>query len=175
MAKINRLKTKAAAVPVPQTRDEAVAAIAEIGRHQRERERLKLEMDDAITQLRERYEGLMSPHAAEIRALSEGVQVWAEANRAELTQNGRVKSCNLMTGEIRWRMTPPSCRLVRVKEALEELQQRMLNRFIRTKEEVNKEAILADPEAVADCRWIEIVQHEDFVIIPFETNLEEVA
>jgi len=161
--------------PVPQNRDEAVAAIARIGHHQRERERLKHDMDDQITRIREQYDALIQHHAEEIKALSEGVQTWAEANRAELTQGGRIKSANLMTGEIRWRMTPPSCRLVRVKEALEELKQRMLDRFIRQKEEVNKEAILADPEAVADCRWIEITQHEDFVIVPFETNLEEVA
>jgi len=175
MAKITRVKNQAAAVPVPQNRDEAVAAIARIGHHQRERERLKHDMDDQITRIREQYDALIQHHAEEIKALSEGVQTWAEANRAELTQGGRIKSANLMTGEIRWRMTPPSCRLVRVKEALEEIKQRMLDRFIRQKEEVNKEAILADPEAVADCRWIEITQHEDFVIVPFETNLEEVA
>jgi hypothetical protein len=55
------------------------------------------------------------------------------------------------------------------------LKAKGLKQYIRTKEEVNKEAILADPESVASCAWIKIEQAEDFVIVPFETELEEVA
>lgn len=170
-----KIKTQAATVPVPQTRDDTVSAIARIGHHQRERERLKGEMDEQITTLRENYDRLMAPHVDEIKALTSGIHTWAEANRDELTQKGKVKTANLMTGELRWRITPPACKLVRVKEALEELKRLALNRFIRTKEEVNKEAILADQDAVQGCEWIRIEQSEDFVIVPFETELEEVA
>lgn len=170
-----KIKTPAAAVPVPQNREDAVSAIARIGHHQRERERLKSEMDEQITTLREKYDRLMEPHVTGIKGLTSGVHTWAEANRDELTQHGKVKTANLMTGELRWRVTPPSCKLTRVKEALEELKKMALGRFIRTKEEVNKEAILADQDAVRDCEWIQIVQSEDFVIVPFETELEEVA
>lgn len=175
MARSTKIKTQAAAVPVPQNRDDAVSAIARIGHHQRERERLKGEMDEQITTLREKYDRAMAPHVDEIKALTSGIHTWAEANRDELTQKGKVKTANLMTGELRWRITPPSCKLVRVKEAIEELKQKALKRFLRVKEEVNKEAILADQDAVKDCSWIKIEQSEDFVIVPFETDLEEVA
>ena len=50
----------------------------------------------------------------------------------------------------------------------------MLKRFIRTKEEINKEAILDEPEVVASVKGISITQKEDFVIVPFETELESV-
>lgn len=176
MAKKNNIKAPAAACRVPQNREEAVTMIALIGGAQRERERLRLEMDEQITVIREKYDRQMAPHAEEIKSLTSGIHIWAEANRTELTQGGKVKTAQLMTGEIRWRVSPPACKVVRVKEALEELKNaRLGDRFIRTKEEINKEAILADPNAIAGLQWIQITQAEDFVIVPFETELEEVA
>lgn len=176
MTKKKNIKAPAAAFRVPQNREEAVNMIAGIGVSQRERERLKLELDDQIATLREKYDRLMAPHAEEIKGLTSGVHVWAEAHRDELTQQGKVKTANLMTGEIRWRVSPPACKVVRIKEAMEELKNaKLAERFIRTKEEINKEAILADPNAVAGLQWISITQAEDFVIVPFETELEEVA
>jgi phage host-nuclease inhibitor protein Gam len=50
-----------------------------------------------------------------------------------------------------------------------------LERFIRLKPEVNKEAILNEPEAVRDVPGLSIKQDESFSIEPFETALEEVA
>ena len=170
------IKAPAAMCRVPQDRQEAVNMIAGIGAAQREREGLKREMDEQITALREKYDALMAPAVESIKALSQGVHVWAEAHRDELTQHGKTKTANLMTGEVRWRTTPPSVKAVRVKEAIEELKARHLAaRFLRVKEEINKEAILADPAAVEGMKWLAITQSEDFVIVPFETDLEEVA
>ena len=170
-----KVKTKAATVKVPQTKEEAVSMVAEIGNHQRDRKRLQADMDDKLTAIREEYQKLLAPHEETIKDLSAGVHTWAEANRKDLTNGGKVKTANLLTGEIRWRITPPSCKLVRVKEALEELRSLKLTQFIREKEEVNKEAILADQEAVKDCKWISIEQTEEFVIVPLETAIEEVV
>ena len=50
-----------------------------------------------------------------------------------------------------------------------------LKRFIREKEEVNKEAILNEPEAVAHVAGISISQGEDFIVTPFETELAEAS
>jgi phage host-nuclease inhibitor protein Gam len=172
---VAKIKTKAATVRIPQTKDEAVSMIAEIGNHQRDRKRLQADMDDRLTAIREEYQKQLAPHEEAIKSLTSGVHTWAEANRSDLTNGGKVKTAQLMTGEIRWRVTPPSCKLVRVKEAIEELKTKKLTRFIREKDEVNKEAILADQEAVKDCKWISIEQSEEFVIVPLETALEEVA
>ena len=62
-----------------------------------------------------------------------------------------------------------------VDNVLETLKRLGLSRFIRVKEEPNKEAMLAEPEAVAGLAGVKIEQGEDFVIVPFETELEEVA
>jgi phage host-nuclease inhibitor protein Gam len=58
---------------------------------------------------------------------------------------------------------------------IEALKRLGLTRFLRVKEEINKEAILAEPDAVRDVKGISISQGEDFVIVPLATELEEVA
>ncbi len=174
-AKTRRLKTDATAHPVPQNRDQAVEAIAEIGRLQRERDLIQTQMNDELAALRQRYEEQAAPLADRIKALSAGVQVWCTANRATLTQGGKVKFARLASGEIKWRMRPPSV-TVRGKDVVIALLKDLgLNRFLRTKEEVNKDAILAEADAVKGIKGITIKQAEDFVIVPFETQLEEVA
>lgn len=175
MAKATKTKTAAAAHRVPQNREEVVHMIAAIGSHQRDRQRMKADMDDEITGIRETYDKELADHSAAIADLTAGVHIWCEANRVLLTNGGKVKTANLMTGEIKWRMRPTSCRAIKLKEAIEELKLAGLARFLREKQEINKEAILADPDAVSGFRWLALEQGEDFVIVPFETDIEEVA
>ena len=173
--KNTRLKAAAVTYPVPQSREQAVEAIAEIGRRQRERERIAAAMNDELAAIRQRYEEQARPHAEALRELTAGVQTWCEANRDGLTQGGKTKTANLASGEVRWRMRPPSVACRSLENVLAALKQLGLSRFVRTKEELNKEAILAEPEAVQHVKGVTISQKEDFVIVPFETELEEVA
>jgi phage host-nuclease inhibitor protein Gam len=102
------------------------------------------------------------------------VHVWAEANRDALTSNGKTKTVKLAAGEISWRMRPPSVAVRGMAAVIEALKKLKLSRFIRTKEELDKEAVLADPDAVNAIKGISITQREDFVIKPDATELEEV-
>lgn len=175
MSKPLRLKTDAVPVQVPQTKDEAIAAIAAIGRHQRERTRIEASMNDELAKIREGWEKAAAPHLEQIRALTTGVHLWCEAHRDELTQGGKVKYAHLASGEVKWRMTPPKVVVRAVENVLDYLRQAGLDRFIRQKEEINKEAVLAEPEAVAHIKGITFSQKEEFIVLPFETELEEVA
>lgn len=175
MAKVARIKQEAAPYPVPQTREQVIEAIAEIGRRQRERERIQAAMNDEIAATKQRHEQEAAPHAEAIRELSQGVHTWCEAHRDELTQSGKVKTANLASGEVRWRMRPPSVAVRSLESVLAALRDLRLARFIRTKEELNKDAVLAEPAAVQHVKGITITQKEDFVIVPFETALEEIA
>lgn len=170
-----RLKTDATPHPIPQTQDEAVAAIAEIGRRQRERIRIEADMNDQLAIMRQAFEAEAAPHLDAIRALQRGVQIWCEAHRAALTDHGRVKHARLASGEVNWRLTPPKVMVRAVETVLAALRQKGLNHMVRIKEEVNREAILLEPAAVADIKGISITQREEFVIKPFETELEEVS
>jgi phage host-nuclease inhibitor protein Gam len=175
MATATKNRIKSAAVTfVPQSRTECTEAIAEIGRAQRERARIQAAMNDALAKTRQHFEEQAKPFADVISQRTLGVQTWCETHRAELTVGGKTKTVNLASGEVRWRMRPPSV-LVRGGDlVIEALRSLGLQRFLREKVEVNKEAILADPEAVKAVRGITVTQREDFVIVPFETELEEV-
>ena len=76
---------------------------------------------------------------------------------------------------MKWRRPPPSVVLRGIETVLQHLKALRLDRFIRTKEEVNKEAILLEPDQVRNVPGITIKQEEQFVVQPFETALEEVA
>jgi phage host-nuclease inhibitor protein Gam len=170
-----RLKTDACVVKIPQSKEDVIDAIAAIGRHQRERIRIEAAMNDELAQVRESWEKQAAPHLETIRSLTTGVHLWCEANRAALTQDGKVKYAHLASGDVKWRMTPPKVTIRVIENVLETLKQLGLTRLIRVKEEVNKEAVLAEPETVAHIKGIVISQKEEFIVQPFETELEEVA
>lgn len=170
-----RLKQAAAPYPVPQSKDEVNDAIRDIGLAQRERDRIQADMNDRLAKIKEEFEAAAQPHKEKIERLSAGVHTWCEANRDAITQGGKVKYAALPAGEVKWRTRPPRCSVRSAETVLDTLRRLGLNRFIRTKEEPNKEAMLADPEAVSGIAGIKIEQGEDFVIVPFETSLEEVA
>ena len=170
-----RIKTKAVAVNVPQSREMAAIAITNIGALSRQLVRTESLMNDELASIKKGWEEAAEPLRAQIAALNQGVQTWAEANRDTLTQNGKVKTCALTTGEIAWRMRPPSVRITGAEAVLDTLRRLGLKRFIREKEEVNKDAILNEPEAVAHVPGIAISQGDDFVVVPFEAELAEVA
>ncbi len=159
-----RIKTNAVG-PVPQNREQAREYIL----------RIEATMNDQIQKIKDKYQALAAPHAEQITELSKGVQTWCEAHRDELTNGGRRKSADLGAGEVQWRTRPPKVSLRNIPGVIEGLKSLGLKQFLRTKEEVNKEAILADPEAAQNVKGITITQGEDFVIKPHESELEEIA
>lgn len=169
-----KVKAQATPVKVPQTREEAAEFIAVIGRHQRERQRIEARLNDDIEAMKAQAERRAKFHGDSILVLAQGLEVWAAANRAALTEGGKRKTAELSTGELRWRMTPPSVAIKSAKAVIGALMTHGLDRFLRRKIEIDKEAILKEPAAVAGIAGIAISQREEFVIVPNETKLEEV-
>jgi phage host-nuclease inhibitor protein Gam len=168
-------KAKASVATVPQTYAQVVTAIAELGQAQRAKTRIETEMNDALAAVKEQHELLAEPYNASIKDLSAGIQIWCEANRHTLTNGGKVKTANFASGEVRWRLAPSSVALKKVEAVIALLKEKGLQKFIRTKEEVNKDAILLAPKEVAGIPGITINQAEEFVIVPYEAKLDEVA
>ncbi|HDL7646512.1 TPA: host-nuclease inhibitor Gam family protein [Yersinia enterocolitica] len=169
MAKPAKRIKSAAAAYVPQNRDAVITDIKHIGDLQREASRLETEMNDAIAEITEKFAARIAPIKTDIETLSKGVQGWCEANREELTNGGKVKTANLVTGDVSWRVRPPSVSIRGMDAVMETLERLGLQRFIRTKQEINKEAILLEPKAVAGVAGITVKSGiEDFSIIPFE-------
>ncbi|MDP3926181.1 MAG: host-nuclease inhibitor Gam family protein [Hydrogenophaga sp.] len=169
-----KMKAPAAAVPVPQSRADCAADIKKLGDAQRDFERTRAEMNDAIATITQRYQPSLEALDAQCQALAKGIQTWCEANRATLCENG--KTANLVTGEVSWRQRPPSVRISGADSVIETLRRMQLERFVRTKDEVNKEAMLNEPDAVRGIAGISIVTGvEDFAVVPFAVDVEVAA
>ncbi len=166
-----RLKAKAQ-VYVPQSKDEVAAYIRNIGDTQRNILREQAEMNDAIANVTARYQPRLEELGGQLTTLQEGVQAYCEGHRSELTNEGKVKTANLITGEVQWRQRPPSVGVRGAESVIEALKRLGLGKFVRTKEEINKEAILNEPDAVKGVAGITVVTGvEDFVITPFEQEM----
>lgn len=161
-------KTKSKALTACQSLDEAQMLIGKIGDNQREITRLTTAMNDEIAQITEKYAEQINPHKLSIDELTAKVQIFCEANRDKLLEKGG-KTANLITGEVSWRIRPPSVSLRKIDDVIERLERFGLGRFVRVKKEVNKEAILAEPNTVTDIVGITVNSGiEDFIITPFE-------
>ena len=165
-----KLKAKAQTYAC-SSREQAQQDIALIGMLQREHGRISGELNDRISALTEAEAPRLKELQDRIGTLQAGVQTWCEANREQLC--GKGKTANLITGEVNWRQRPPSVRVTGEESVIDLLKRMTLGRFVRTKEQVNKEAILNEPEAVAGVPGIKVVSGvEDFVITPFEVETE---
>lgn len=141
-------KLKAAAeIYVPASRDQAAADVRQLGDLQRSQARLAADMNDRIAATTAEFQPRLDALQIDIERLFTGVQTWCEAHRAELTDGHKVKTANLITGEVSWRIAPPSCSVRGAEAVLNTLKALQLTRFIRTKEELDKEAVLASYSA----------------------------
>ncbi len=104
-------RTRAADVAVPQTADEAAAFIGRIGIAERMVARIEHDMNDQIAKIKQASEEAASGYVAESKALTEGLRIYCDAHRAELTDGGKVKFHNFGTGKVEWRHLPPSVRM----------------------------------------------------------------
>lgn len=164
-------RVKVASVNVAQTKDEAEARIERIGQLQRQITKIETTMNEKLSRIRTEHETQAAPLNTEIEQLVAEVQPWCEANRAELCK-GKKKTAALTSGEVSWRIAPPKVVVRGVEAVIKALKKHDLARFVRTKEEINKPAILAEPQAVEGIAGISITQTEEFVIKPHQTGIE---
>ena len=174
MAK-KRIKASANVAPIPKDLAEAREFMRRIGDEQRDAQRIEHDLNDQIAALREKYAALDAPHNKQVEELTEGLRIWAEAHRDELTCAGKKKTVDLGTGALGWRMRPPRVLLRNVAGVIESLQALKLERFLRTKMEVNKDAVLAEPQIADQVKGISVKQDEDFFVVPAEDELGEAA
>jgi phage host-nuclease inhibitor protein Gam len=154
-----------------QTKEETMEAIRILGDVQRHLTRIETEMNDAIAEITSARKTEIESLKTRCETLVNGIQTWCEANRGELCKNGS-KTANLITGEVSWRFRPASVGIRAADKVIETLRNLGLSRFIRSKDEINKEAILADPKAVSGIVGITINSGlEDFAVTPFEQEV----
>lgn len=164
-----KAKVKAGALPwAAQSREDVVAAIARIGALEARIAAARAEADAAVRAAGEALERAIAQPAAEAAELRAGVQAWCEAHRAELT-GGKVKFHEFGTGRVLWRLRPPRVSIRGTEAVIEACRRLGLTKFLREKVEINKEAMLAEPEVAGRIQGVVIASEgEDFVIEPAE-------
>lgn len=175
--RMHKMKTAATNLPIPQDDSEARSTIREIGDLNREALRLEAEVNDKIAKLQEEYGTKVAPIREQVQAKQEGLKMFCEVNRERLTNGGKVKFHRFATGEISWRLRPARVR-IRGKEAVIEAIKaaKLGTQFLRTREDINKEAMLEDRTTAAAIQGVSIGSDgEDFIVEPFETELAKAS
>lgn len=170
MAKKKAIKRVAG--PVPKSLEEASEFVGEIGKRQRALEEIRIGLNAQIDRIRARAIRESRPYQEAIEELFEGVFIFAQAHRDKLTDGGKTKTIHFPTGDIAWRITPPAVFLRGVKQIIAACKKLGLDQFIRTKETVDKEAILKEKDKAIAIRGISISQREEFVVKPSEMKVE---
>jgi len=169
---VKEKKVKRVALSVPTSLEEVADYVRRIGEHQRVLTLIQTGTNERIEEIKARATQESMPHQDEIEALFEGVYVFSQAHRSELTDGEKKKTVNLPTGDIYWRNTPPAVSIKDVEAVLVRLKEMKLQRFIRTKEEPDKESMLKEPEVTKGVKGITINQHEEFAVKPSQTQIE---
>lgn len=153
-----------------ETREEMEATVERIARATIARDGLMAEMDHELTEIRARYEPQITAYGQELDAAMALAQRWAEANPAEF--NGR-KSIDMMHGVVGFRTGTPKLKLLSGwtwTKVLDVLKLNKVVEFVRTKEEVDKECILANRETISEDTLkrigVKVVQDESFFVEP---------
>ncbi len=163
---------KREAVPVPASPEELARFIGQIGEHQRALATIQTGLNDRIERLKAQIVVQTQSHQEAIEQLFEGVFAFAQTHRDELTEGGKTKTAHLPTGDISWRMTPPAVSIRNAEGVTELCKSLGLFRFIRVKEEPDKEAMLKESDIAEKIKGVTISQHEEFVVKPSEVGIE---
>jgi len=168
-----RTKKSASQVPVPQTRGDMENLLAQIAGIKRDEAAVKLNMDQEMAGIKARHAATLSTFTERLAPLVTAAETWATSNPAEFGKN---KSIKFVHGTVGFRTGTPALALVSRKwnwtMALDAVQ-RLLPAFIRSKPEIDKDAIIAqrDDQAIL---WalpnvgLKVVQDESFFV---ETEL----
>jgi len=169
VAKSNRTRLKAPALPIvaPADADAAALMVARMGAIARDLTIAEAAMDEQIATIKKTAGDLAAPLTAEMERLRAGVQAWADANRDMLTRGGRSKTVHLTTGKLEWRHLPPSVRVSSPEAVLELVQKMGLEKFLRRKVELDREAMKANPVEARAIPGVTIGSAgEEFVVTP---------
>lgn len=172
-----KMKTAGANLPIPQDDSEAREAIREIGDLNREALRIEAELNDKIAALQQEYGERVAPIREAATAKTEGLKMFCEVNRDRLTGGGKVKYHRYATGEVSWRSRPAKVTIRGALDVIEAIKAaKLTKKFLRVKEEINKEAMLEDRATAGALKGVTIGSDgEDFLVEPFETELQEAS
>lgn len=169
---MKRIKLKGPAI---KTREEMETLVGQIAAQQNFISQTTTLMDQRIIEVRAEYEQQIAGAQEDLKPLMEAARSWCEANGDAFAGK---KSIEMVQGIVGFRTGTPKLKTLagwtwdRVLEKL----RTTCREFIRTKEEVDKEAIIGARENLLDGdlrnMGVKIVQDESFFVEPKLTPVE---
>ena len=168
---MKRTKVTAPALVI-RDRAELDLVVGDIARLKTEEAALTAEMNEEITAIRSRFEERLTEITADLTLRTTAVANWSSANVQEFENK---KSLDTIHGVIGWRTTTPALKTLKGwtwDRVLEKLATSGLDRFIRIKSEVDKQALLIERETLDLAPLgVQVVQEETFFVDPKLTTV----
>jgi phage host-nuclease inhibitor protein Gam len=165
--------------PVIRTREGMETLIGEIAALKNQQRLLIAAMDGQIQSIREQYEAQLAAQSEALDQKMEHARAWSEANPQEF---GAARSIETVHGTVGWRTGQPALKTLpgwTFDRVLQTLKLSGALGYIRVKEEVHKQNLLSDREAIGPEKLREIglrvVQEEAFFVEPKLTGVPESA
>jgi phage host-nuclease inhibitor protein Gam len=139
-------KTKAATTI--RTREELDTVLGEYAATAIARGQLSLAMDERLNLVRKDYEERLAELDDSLQSLFEDMEAWAALNPAAFADK---RSIDLVHGTLGFRTGNPALKTIKGckwEHVLDMLKCNKLAKYVRTVEEPNKDALLADREAI---------------------------
>lgn len=157
--------------PIVTSRQEAEMRAAEVTEKITILNSLKSDMDSQINHIRESYSDRVSELENVIAEKTECLRAWAEVNPSEFAKN---KSIQLQCATIGFRTGQYQAKPIKGwtwDRVLEKLHLNKLSRYIRTKEEIDKQTLIADRETLElSAIGVRVFQEESFFLEPMITE-----
>ena len=164
-------KEKTVKPMIPKSTAEAKKLIQEIGEFQVKQQEIERRMSEEVKKIKNEAVRKIGFKLRAIQRRMIGLFIFYQNNWGELTQEGKIKTVNLISGQIGSYLTPPAVSIRNKEKVLKALETKGLNQFIRIIKEIDKEAILIDPAQASEVPGIKITQKERFMVKPAETEL----
>lgn len=162
--------------PTIRTRAEAEQVVGDIRLATIERDRRKLDIEQAKKVIDDAHAEVIADLTRKIELCCEGLRTWAEGNPAEF---GARKSLELTHGTIGWRLGNPTLKTLagRTWDMVLAAAREVAPRFVRKKEEVDKQSLLAERETVGPdmlrLLGVRVSQDEPFFVDPKIDEVEK--
>lgn len=156
------------------TREQAESLMRDLGDLQRQIHKAGIRFDERIARINSLRGDVISPLTEQLSEKAKLLAGWAAKHRAEICPEGK-KTATFDTGVIQWRDGPPKVFVDDEEAVLGSLNELGLTDFIRVREEIDKEAVLKDPEKVKDVAGLGVVTGaEKMTIKPHQTEIPAV-
>jgi len=163
--------------PVIRNREAMESLIGEIAALKNQQRLLTADMDGQIQSIRRQFEAQLAAQNEALDLKMEHARLWSEANPQEF---GAARSIETVHGAVGWRTGQPALKTVpgwTFDRVLQTLKTAGASGYIRVKEEVHKQNLLSDREAIGAEKLRElglrVVQEETFFVEPKLTPVPE--